>query len=384
MLDLKLLSQEMDARKEEIVGDEKEAQSMAELYRAKLPVIDSIGLDMNGKLPLHSGGKVLEEGRLFRRFLEKLDSRQKATDWALNVLRSRSVAAVDGSQIFPSSDISVPLGLAQACTVINSHTGGNCASTSAIIELMTPMDFEADGSYAYAQAPVSLRRFELECRQMIGHMESHPGNIVFMDGSLVLSFITKSGEKEMMKYVKAVVDVIKASEHTKSPVAAYTDMSMSKDLVTFMRHVFRLPPSGRLTDAFLLYRSMQWGDRTRIFLSDRDDRVLKSDSSVLDLYGDCRDKVAFFYIQSGGGLASKVEVPRWCADEGLIEDIADVIRAECIIRPGYPDIIHRAHEHAAITYSESELFNIMLEGFARKHNINLFKSEKAFNKQLRG
>jgi hypothetical protein len=92
--------------------------------------------------------------------------------------------------------------------------------------------------------------------------------------------------------------------------------------------------------------------------------------------------VAFFFIMSGGHLASKVEVPKWCYDEGLIERIADTIRAECIIRPGYPDIIHRAHEYASISFAETEMFRGMIDSFAAKHRIKIYKSAKELNKQL--
>jgi hypothetical protein len=381
LLDLKLLTSELDARKEEIMGFEAESASVGRLYADKLRLIDNLDLTFNERLGKYSGSKVLEEGPLVNRFGKAFQSRQEATDWALEVLKGRNVAAVDGSQIYPSRHISVPIGLVQACTVVNSH-GEKRFSTSSKLHLMLPADFEQNGNYVFAQAPVSTRRFELECRQIGEFMRSSPGDMIFLDGSLVLSFIRQQDESEQAKYVNAVVGMLDVAEETRSPLIAYTDMSLSKDLVTLMRHAFRLQPAGHLTDAFLISDRLRWGDRTRAFLSDRDDRPAGGGASTLDLYGRHRDGIAYFYIMSGGQLASKVEVPEWCHDDGLIEPIADTIRAECIVRPGYPDIIHRAHEYASITFAETEMFRGMIDSFAAKHRIKIYKSAKEQNKKI--
>ena len=356
---------------------------MGRLYADRLLLIDGLDRAFNVQLRPYSGCKVLEEGPLINRFGRAFTSRQEATDWALEVLKGRNVAAVDGSQIYPSRHISVPIGLVQACTVVNGHGDGRF-SASPKLHLMLPADFEANGSYVYSPAPVSTRRFELECRQIGAFMRASPGDMVFLDGSLVLSFIRPQEEGEQAKYVAAVVELLDVAEETRSPLIAYTDMSMSKDLLTLMRQAFRLQPSGHMTDAFLISDRLRWGDRTRAFLADRDDRPARGQPSTLDLYGRHRDGIAFFYIMSGGQLASKVEVPKWCFDDGLIDRIADTIRAECIVRPGYPDIIHRAHEHAAISFAETEMFRGMIDAFAAKHRIKIYKSAKELNKQLEG
>ena len=384
MLDLKLLSGELDARKEEIVSYDTGTTTIARSYADRLRLLDGLDRASNARLGPYSGSKVLEEGEFVRRFGHAFRSRQEATDWALRVLAGRNVVAVDGSQVYPSRHISVPIGLVQACTVVNGH-GERRFSTTSRLHLMLPADFERDGNYVYAQAPVSARRFELECKQIGAYMRSSPGDVVFFDGSLVLSFIRPQEEKEQAKYVAAVTGILDVAEETSSPLVAYTDMSLSKDLITLMRHAFGLPPAGHLSDAFLISPRLRWGDRTRAFACDRDDRPPGGGKSTLDLYGRHRDDVAYFYIMSGGQLASKVEVPKWCVtDDDLLDRIADTIRAECIVRPGYPDIIHRAHEYAAISFAEAEMFRGMIDAFAARHRIKIYKSAKELNKQLGG
>jgi len=382
LLDLKLLLAEIAASKDDFVRYDEDVRSVKDAYMAKLPLIDGLDLSANDRLKKYSGCKVLEEGAHIRRFAPKFESRQRATDWALKVLQGRNLAAVDGSQIYPSPHYSLPVGLAQACTVMNGHKGKNSYSTTSTLKLMTPADMEESGGYAYAQSPVSLKRFRMECDQIATFTDSCPGDAVFMDGSLVLSFITQTSPWEQMRYVKSIHKILEASERNRSPVIAYTDMSLCKDLVTMMRFMFNLPPTTHLCDAFLVREELNWGDRTRVFLCDRDDRPSDSQPSVLDLYGDRRDTIAFFYINSSGGLPSKVEIPSWCANQGLTDQIADIIRAECIVRPGYPDIIHRAHEYVTINNAESGLFENVIDTMAQKHQINLFKSAKELNKKM--
>jgi hypothetical protein len=388
MLDLKLLSNELLRKKDDIIGFEREASEVTEEYRQKMELIGSLDQSINEHLGPYSGSKVLEEGDFIRRFKKEFISRSKATDWALEILKGRMIAAVDGSQIFPSRTYSLPIGVAQAGLVINNHTGLDGYSASQKLSIIVPEDFEKHGNIsAYSETPVSLQRYRLECEQIILFMREHPGNIVFMDDSLVLSFINKLDDRIQKEYVKAIVQVLQVSEETRSPLVGYTDLPLNKDIITLMKKHFHLKPTSHLTDSYLIQGNLYWGDRTRVFQSDRDDRTLRENTdtfskSVLDLYGGHRDSIAFFYIQSSGGLPSKIEMPKWAFQAGMTDHIADVVRAECIIRPGYPDIIHRAHEYTVVGNGDAERFNGMLDAFAEQNKIRIYKSAKALNKRL--
>lgn len=382
MLDLRRLSRELLDRKDEILDFERKDSEVLEKYKLKLEHMDTLTREANDRLPPYSGSRILEEGPLVRNFGRSFASRAEASDWAMEVLKGRTVAAVDGSQVFASRRYSVPIGLAQAGLVVNRHTGPGSHSSSCEMSLVTPTEFDAyRGASAFSETPVSLRRHELECGRAREFMRSSPGGLVFFDGSLVLSFVNElADEKIRQKYADAITSVLRTAEETRTPVAAYTDMPLNKDIVTLMRKYYGLPPVTRLSDAHLISSRMKWADRTRAFTSDRDDRG-RENRSALDLYGPYRDSVAFFYIKSSGGLASKVEFPRWAFDAGLTDLIADAVRAECIVRPGYPDIIHRAHEYATISIGEAEQFSAMLDRFADAGKIKIYKSAKELNKQ---
>jgi hypothetical protein len=383
MLDLRLLSSELLNCKDELIGSEREESSLMEDYKNKLSLIDSLDKRANERLPPYSGSKVLEEGSLIRHFSKRFRNRDEATDWAMEVLKGRTVAAVDGSQIYASRTYSMPIGLAQSGLVINRHTGADGFSKSYMLSLIFPKEFDEHGGMsAYSTAPVSLKRHQLEYRAVMEFMRKEPGNLIFIDGSIILSFINQMDDRARAQYAESVIRLLKTSEETKTPVVAYTDMSLNKDMVTMMYHYFKLRMTTHLSDARLLAGEMTWGDRTRTFLSDRDDKNLEDKKSVLDLYGPYRDSVAFFYMQSSGQMPSKIEIPRWVYEAGMVDDIANVIRAQCIVRPGYPDIIHRAHEYTAINQSEAEQFDRMLDRFAATNHITIYKSAKELNKHI--
>ncbi len=66
----------------------------------------------------------------------------------------------------------------------------------------------------------------------------------------------------------------------------------------------------------------------------------------------------------------------------MVDKIADIIRAECVIRSNYPDILMRAHEAAVIKMNEHDLFYSMLDNFCKAHGIRINKSAKHIHKMM--
>ena len=102
---------------------------------------------------------------------------------------------------------------------------------------------------------------------------------------------------------------------------------------------------------------------------------------VLDTYREYRDSIAFFYMRMGD-LPSRIEFPVWCADDtDEIDRIADIVRAETIIRGSYPDILMLAHRNAVITAGERSLFYGMLSRFCAEHGIAAYTGAKQGDKE---
>jgi hypothetical protein len=155
---------------------------------------------------------------------------------------------------------------------------------------------------------------------------------------------------------------------------------MPRDVTLMMHHIFKLKKS-KLSDTHL-FSNILWGERTAAFLCDRDDRRGGDSRAVLDYYGRFRNNIAFFYMRMSNGLPVRVEFPSWAYQADQVDKIADIIRAECVIRGNYPDILMRAHDAALIRVSEHTLFYGMLDNFCKAHGIKIHKSAKHIHKMV--
>ncbi|MCZ7399763.1 MAG: DNA double-strand break repair nuclease NurA, partial [Candidatus Methanoperedens sp.] len=96
-----------------------------------------------------------------------------------------------------------------------------------------------------------------------------------------------------------------------------------------------------------------------------------------------KNSIAFFYMRLSNGLPARVEFPAWIHEKEDVDKLADIIRAQCVIRGNYPDILMRAHDAAVIRMSEHDLFYGMFDNFCKVHGIKINKSAKHFHKGLR-
>jgi len=374
MLNLLAVAHELEAKKHTLIAYERESSEELGAYRERL-------LDLNGmcpELPRYCGAVPLEKGELIVPFDCGWSSRQEALAWMDEVLSGTPVASVDGSQIYARRGLGMPLAIVQSALVYNPHDGSE-AQCERIVRLITPEQFEQHSMYPYSNELVDAMRFSLECEHV---MSARIDCLCLLDTSLVLSHISSHGERIRSVYLDAIRGLLSASEN-RVPIAAFVDSPNSHDLVRMMGQCFEELPKGvRITDAALLRGAMKWGERTKVFLCDRDDRRYFEGSSVLDLYGKWGRRICFFYLNTSPHAPCRVEMPLWMYEQGLTDLVADVIRGETIIRGTYPDILWRAHEAAVIRERERAVFEQMVRGFCEHNGISLSESAKDFYKRF--
>lgn len=380
MLDLKGISNQFDARLSAIKSYDVERSTLAEEYRDGLEKLKSIDLSMNERLSPYSGAKLLENGKLIRNFPFNWKSRHEAMLWVDTVLSGAAVGAVDGSQIYSDKNYEIPIAVIQTSQILNRHTDDSKYIENTEAGIITPDEFEAASVYSFGSEYIDARRFAAECESIKRLMKEHDKPCILLDGALILSHINVLNRNIREIYVKAITKLLEASESSRAPVIGFIDTTMPHD-ITLMMHFLLGLKKGKLSDTHL-FSPLLWGERTAAFLCDRDDRRGEESKSVLDNYGKFRNEIAFFYMRVSSGLPARVEFPGWIYQEGMVDKIADIIRAECVIRSNYPDILMRAHEAALIRRSEHELFYGMLDNFCRAHGIKINKSAKHFHKMM--
>ncbi|HEY7351006.1 MAG TPA: DNA double-strand break repair nuclease NurA [Ktedonobacterales bacterium] len=354
-------------------------------------------------------------------FREQFEHHQQSRAWAEGI-RGITTLAVDGSQLPPWRDASLPVGLIQVGLFENPHDPARPYVKDVLVEVLSPADLaegenqsqrapaqgqsssdqngagtesgqsrQAPGrahheSFAYSEQMVNLRRFELETQALVNWMrryQERPAEargafpLVFYDGSLVVSFALTMPPFYRERYVSAALSLLDASQNCHVPLIGYIDTSYARDVTTLLGRLFdQLPETKHLHDALLWQGALEWGDRTPAFISARGD--------VLGGYGRFHEQVAFVYMQTVSHRPpARLEFPRWMLEEGILDAALDVVRAEVIIGNGYPYAIEAADAVAVISLRDREEFYRLFQEFAARNDLGLSFSSKALSKSRR-
>jgi len=330
-----------------------------------------------------------EAGRAVARpFAPRWENHEQARAWAMSVLRDTPTIAVDGSQITPSRDFSIPVGAVQVAWFENAHNAAGDYVKDLRFEVLGPNELADDAPdsgdrSAFPDRQVNLRRFELECQMLCEAMRRYAGRdplpVCFLDGSLIVSFAAQMRPELQGRYVGCVRDLLDTSERTRVPVVGYIDTSYSKDMVALLAHLGQRALPLTLSDGFLLSRAMQWGDRSEAFVCARDDQVFAK-APDLAYY----DRVLLVYCKTtADNPPARLDLPAWVLEAGLLDDVLDVVRAECIVGTGYPYAAETADAVAVITAADREHFYRTLQEFAEQLGVELHYAHKAYSKRGR-
>ena len=349
-----------------------------------------------------------------------------ARAWAEG-LRGVTTFAVDGSQLLPWRDVSVPVAMVQAGLFENPHqppapyikdvalellpaddllgspTGG-ASHTDDLSDDLAGADERGGSGQLASEEAVHLRRFQLEARTIIARMEHHASRraakgqtkdqaddhlvVGFLDGSLIVSFALKMSPAYKRAYVAAARDLLEASARCRVPLVAYIDTSYARDIAGMLRRLALdertpgprepLPEPRGVHDALLWRGVLGWGDRTPAFLSARGD-VLASGE-----YGEQGSQIAFVYLQAAlDRPPARLEFPRWVLDAGLLDRVLDTVRAEIIAGNGYPYPLESADAVAVISLADRAQFYRLFQQFTERRGLAFSFSRKVLSKSRR-
>jgi hypothetical protein len=332
-------------------------------------------------------------------FGREFTSHEQSRQWA-ECIEGITTIAVDGSQLMPWRDASIPVALVQVGFFVNPHTRGLNYTKDVRMEVLAPEELMEDArnesedpdSYPYSEMKVTLRRYLLEVETLCSLMRQWAGQrrsedpiyspIVFFDGSLVVSFALTMPEPYRQRYIDSAVSLLQTSEELRVPLIGYIDTSYARDMITMLRRLDSALPrpvlreTKRIHDALLWKGHLRWGDRTPAMICARND--------ILESYGPYRNAVAFCYVQTSGSRPpTRLEFPRWMIDEGMLEPVLDAIRAETIVGNGYPYAIETADAVSVITMQDRNEFYVQFQAFIEKQGIKFSYSTKSLSKNRR-
>ncbi|GAC1630302.1 MAG: DNA double-strand break repair nuclease NurA [Ktedonobacteraceae bacterium] len=335
-------------------------------------------------------------------FGREFANHEQARQWA-ECIEGVTTLAVDGSQLMPWRDASIPVALVQVGFFANPHAQGRPYTKDVRMEVLSPEEIaedpkheksdksEQDG-YPYSDMMVTLRRHLLEIETLCSQMEQcanarqsdDPAHspVVFFDGSLVVSFALMMPSPYREQYIGAAVSLLEISERLRVPLIGYIDTSYARDIITMLRRLDdtkqqpMLRDTKKIHDALLWSGRLQWGDRTPAMRCARGD--------ILQSYGPYRDSVAFCYLQTTAKHPpARLEFPCWMIDDGVLEPVLDVVRAEVIAGNGYPYAIETADAVSVITMQDRDEFYAHFKAFVEKQGGKFIFSTKSQSKGRR-
>jgi hypothetical protein len=328
-----------------------------------------------GALPMEALGK-----RWILPFGMTWQNREESLEWVREQLLGISTFAVDGSQIYPGKDISIPVALVQIGWYENLHVPGGEYIKDIATDIMTPNDLKTERG-DIADRRVNLRRFQMETERIVQYFEEHRGSdtaLAFFDGSLVASFAEAFDEETRRGYVNSINRLLEASEHFRVPVVGYIDTSSARDLTSMLKHLFDLPEAPTIHDAQLFNRveKMKWGDRLPMFSCER--------SGILAQYSSKARPIVFTYVKTNRDMPpARLEFPRWVMEGGGIDRVLNWVRGEIVIGSGYPYVIETADQVAVVQAADRQMFFQLLQKWAESEDLSFRFSRKVVSKMRR-
>lgn len=305
-------------------------------------------------------------------------NREQSLQWVRDRLTGIPTFAVDGSQIYPSKDFSIPIAVIQIGWFENFHQENGDYEKDVAVDLITPSQFAALGKGESLDRLVNRRRLELEVRRIIDYMQTHSrqsSRLAFYDGSLIASFAETFDRPTYECYLKTLRQLLKSSQQHQIPLVAYIDTSAAEDTTQMLQRVLGLPPISGVSDPQLLNPLMEWGDRTLLCRCCR--------PGILKDYQEQANQVTFTYLKTHAGYPVRLELPLWIFEAGLLEQVIDWVRAEAIIGRGYPYAIETADQVTVLRSEDRKLFYRILQDWAEQEEIPFRLSRKMVSKAQR-
>ncbi len=318
-------------------------------------------------------------------FREHWKNHEEARRWAFEILKNRTTFAADGSQIVLEREISFRVGGVQIGWFENPHDPAKGYEKNARFIVIPPQDFGADADVGRADSYVGERRFTAEIEKVKEFLDKKRGwqaageplPLAFYDGTLLLSVT------EFQRNITAqLVELARLSRDCRVPVIGYVDRSYACDLMTMLDSFkgAKAELARSLDDVSILHASTlkNWGDRTPFCYSRR---------HGLDAFFDPQTDeslVGFVYLQTtSDNPPARIDVPSWIYTEGLLDEVLDIVRAECVIGLGYPYALETADQTAVITVRDREIFLRALQDFAVREKLEFSVSRKSASKGRR-
>ncbi|MCU0240091.1 MAG: DNA double-strand break repair nuclease NurA [Pyrinomonadaceae bacterium] len=384
MIFRELLTNQLNEKQAEFTEFSANQGNSLQTYRQKLQRLEQFSaaeikesIDLNNEFGAIPSPELDVHKSFTVSFKHNWKNHEDSRSWAFEILKDRTTFAVDGSQIPPTRDFSMPVAAVQIGWFENPHSETKRYEKNADFFVLSPDELMPMPH----EARVSERRIQEEIERAKKFLTSKKGwrergeklPLGFYDNTLLVPFQLSADSKT--NYVNSILELVHLSEETQVPIVGYTANSRSTDLMKLLDSFdLTLANSDLLFDSDILFPEFLqfWGDRTIFCYAHR---------KGLEQFGTL---VGFVYLQStSDATPARIDIPSWIYEANLLDEVLDIVRAECVIGLGYPYALETADQTAVITTFDREIFYRALQEFAKLNKLNFSVSRKAASKGRR-
>lgn len=389
----------------------EEGDTVADEYRAalldehELSGVDEVNTTLDGSFPNARPTAEWDDlDGLIDPFPEAGEWRahEESGAWASETLRGLPAIAVDGSELEPTDELNVPIGVTQVAWLVNHHQSPPVHELETESQVLAPKDVIVDaGSYSYVDAQqVQHHRYEQEIETVVSLIERHadldPPPVVFVDGSLGVSYANLFSDDIAERYQRAMSELLAASRHHEVPVVGYVSGSRASDVGDMVQ---RLNPSalgdGPIARDAAIFAPLldSWGSRTVLFVNRRDRSLDTLKTTYEETEYAFGERLRFCYTNIGAGASlDRLETLAWlpetpapddCPGETMFEYALTMVRGEAAVGQGYPEILQQVDAEAVLTGSDRDALITMLQRLSERENLDIEWNPKAVSKRRR-
>lgn len=336
----------------------------------------------------------LDYGNEFRiGFDQTWQFHEEARNWAEQILFERTTFAVDGSLFYAEKEVTLPVGIVRIGWFENPHSANLPYEKNSKLIVLSPKDLLEDQEEPVRpETRVDDEMFSGELARARGFIEKKAGwrtrnekmPLAFLDRPLLLPF---SPERSVVqqKRIDETASLMRFSQEAEVPIIGFVDRGFSRDIINLLEAYDKtnLPGKRVLYDSAIVGAKdgellKSWGDRTPFCYVKRQGL----EKYVDDKTG--RSSIGIVFMNTGKeGGAARLDVPAWIFESGLLDEVCEVVRAECVVGVGYPYAIETADQVAVIKFQDRERFLKALQVFAKNNNLNFSVSRKNRSKGRR-
>ena len=195
----------------------------------------------------------------------------------------------------------------------------------------------------------------------------------------VAGYISQPGSQELINSLKLGLCPLEVADCDRCPYQAENQLGFSEDEIGALQgdlwrgHSLPCSPLEGLNDAVLLRQVLSPGQRTPLY---------RSCSKILNEYGPHR--VYYFYLHVGAEIG-RVEIPEWVATDPELLDLVHACLCDQAEKgQGYPVALAEAHERAVVRGADRDTFYRFLRDTFVKNDIQTSVSIKSFKKRYVG